>query len=355
MGLIESLNLAPVAAAPSGVAATLGLDIVSQMAAVAAKQPAPPTFTPEFAAAVDAIQAKGYGFPALGAEAAKAYAGLMISRGGTGYNPDAQGFAGGGDLGQVMAMDMARVIGIAAELAPLPAKNVPAPVAPPVVAPAPIVPMTTMGLLPPDAAVSKPELAAVPVEGFTMPGLPITTATVTPGVLVPGLIASVPAAVAAPIMAAAAPIAVAPTTTIAPAGDAPKKRGRKPGSKNTPKEEPDTDRWLFVDCMPSCTFENLQPWVDNITVGMAKHFKIDPEDLRMAPKDSTLSFGGWQGAVTAVVRKAAESLAPGVYYLDTRSSGFNEHAIEGLRTARVKNTDGTDGDSVFDMITRNNR
>ena len=39
-------------------------------------------------------------------------------------------------------------------------------------------------------------------------------------------------------------------------------------------------------------------------------------DIRCAPKDGPLGFGGWKGAIAAVVRDSPPP--PGVYYLDTR-------------------------------------
>lgn len=365
MGLMDSLNLggvtppapaapAPVAppvvaASPAGVHATIpGHDIASQMAALMGGAPAAaaPAFTVEFANAVDEIAAKGYGFPPLAGDAAKAFAHLMRSRG---HNvPDAPAYPGAGELGQIAAaQDQARVVGMAAELRPLPVKGTAPVVAPPPAAPAVVVSQAP-GLLSAESPISGTfSPTALPIEGFGAP-TPANPGT-TPGVGVPGLIASVPASVAAPIIAAGATSAPPALPDVAPVAP----RTRKPRTKKpdtapagasadavaTAGEDP---AWLFVDCRPNIAHDDLQEHITTWLVGMAKHYKCDPLDVRCASKEETrLAFGAWKGAVQAVAAAAAKHLAAGAWYLDTRGSETNEAVLEGLRAS-----------GVFEMIVR---
>lgn len=376
MGVIDSLNLdqlggVPVAATPTSVVASLnlGADVAAQMAALNAPPAAPalPALPPEFGQCVDFINAKGYGFPPLSGDAAKMYSILMLQRGNKGFDINAQEYAGTGDLAKTgIVADPARLIGIAREIAPLPVKPVTAPavpVAPPPPPAPPAVPATNplAGLFSSETPPSDPAKAALPVDGFA------SMNAITPGVQIPGLVASVPASVAAPILAMGAP-AAEPTNvaaTMAPTEEKAKrkytKRAKPDGAggaavaENHPAAMGD-GRWLFINCLPNIAFEDCSRFVTEWTVGMAKHFKIGPyEDVRMAPKDHPLAFGAWRGALSAVARKAAGALAPGVYYLDTRSSELAEAIAEGFTMARMANADGTDGDPVFELIVKGPR
>ncbi len=348
MGLIDMLDMpkpAPAVPPPSPtVDLGLGQDIASQMATFAA-QPSAVTVPPGFAEAVALIEAKGYGMPALGGAAAKAYAAVKK------YERVGDGYAGSGDLAKIpQVMDPDRLIGIAREIGPLPTKPVaiPPPVSPMIVAPPPLL----TGVLPPDAPKSNPMIASLPVEGFAHPS------AVTPAVEIPGLLASVPPAIAAPIVAAGA-VSNPASVAIEPAE--PKKRGRPAGkkpaeapteNKATPESSPE-GRWLFVNAIPNVAYDDLQRLVNELSIGMARHYKCEPCDPRMAPKDSPLGYGAWKGALTALARKAVNSperLAPGAYYLDSRGSELNEAVFDGLRSARFVNPDGSDGDPVFDLI-----
>ncbi len=395
MALLEGLNLGalapsptvPVTVSPAGVTAALGLgvDIAAQMASLAA--PAAPVFTPtqptrEFAQACVDINSKGYGFVKLEGRAAQMF-GVLNGKPGITAEYTVPGF---GRLGQTAPVeDPARVIGIAAELAPL-APN-PTPDMPPSSAPAPVIPgptpaqlghvaaPITMGLMSPETPASNPTIAAVPVEGFSFPGM---AQAVTPGVAVPGLIGSVPPAIAAPILAAGAPAQVpaaalpgAPAEVAAPAAKTRKPRGPnkpKPGTPPTvvghletgePIETAEQDgAWLFVNAIPNVAYTDLQSYVDTWAVGMARHYHCDPADIRCASKDSPIGYGAAYGAITAVARRGALSLPAGAYYLDLRGSKINEAAFEGLRQARaqipVPGSPGvfTDGDPVFELIVR---
>lgn len=379
LGLQTTQPTPTVAATPTGVVASLGLDIASQMAALAGQpvtpaQPATPSVPPEFAAAVDAIVAKGYGFVPLGGQAAKLYAALQISRGHTGYSMDADGFAGSGDLARTnVVSDPARIIGIAGEMAALPVKpsSTPAPVTPPPAAQPSVA--QSLGIVSPETPASNPAIASQPVEGFAHP------AAVTPNVQVPGLMASVPATQAAQIVAASAEPAattnVAATVTAStnvsagtPANvtaggtvEEKPKRTRGPNkkkategeAKTTAPETSDDARWLFIDSVPNVAYEDAGRFVTEWAQGMAKHFKLAApyDDIRMAPNDHPLGYGKGLAALSAVAKNAGKHLPPGAYYLNTESE-LAKAVAEGLSMARFANADGTDGDPVFELIVR---
>lgn len=360
MSILDSLNIpgmtppAPVVAAgPGGVAAALGLDITSQMQALAAASGAsvePPPFKPaqptkEFVDAVAAIHAKGYGMVPLTGEAAQMFGVLN-------QHPNVVAdykYAGSGDLAKTNAVaEPARVIAIAREMAPLPQKpGTPVAQTPAVSSP--------MGLVSNETPASDPAKAALPVEGFASPS------AVTPNVQVPGLIASVPPAAAAQV-AATAP-AAAPTNVAATVTEEPKKEKGKPGRKpKAPKadgtpaatNEPGDDaRWLFIDCIPNVAYEDCARFVSEWSTGLARHFKLAApyDDVRMAPKDHPLAYGAWKGALSGVAKNAAASLPPGAYYVSTDSE-LGAAIAEGFTFARAKNADGTDGDPAFELIVR---
>ncbi len=349
-GVLDGLNLGAlgvpqVTASPAGVAATLSLghDVSAQLASLA--NPPVPAFVPKqptqaFINAIGIINSKGYGLPPLGGDAAQMMGTLNK------HNPIPAGYElpGFGKIGGVARIDDPdRIIGLSNEFAPLPVNPKPDPR--PVVygnspAPAP----APLGILAGNTPASNPALAAVPVEGFTVPG-----AGVTAGVQIPGLIASVPAAQAAPILAASAP--AAPPANAIPPGEKPKRKYTRRNKPEDVKESASGDeRWLFVNSFSNIETIDLQATINGWTTGMAAKAGLD--DIRVAPKDHVFAFGGWRGALTAVARAMAPNLPPGAYFIDLRGSELNDAVFEGLRAARMRNTDGTEGDPVFDMITR---
>jgi hypothetical protein len=374
MSILDTLNIpgmqpnpAPtVQAGPTGVAATLGLDITAQMQALAAQtiappEPALPSVPPEFEQAIDYINAKGYGMVPLAGEAGKLYAITMMKRHpGSGFRLENTSYAGSGDLAKTAVVtDPARIIAIAREVSPLPVK----PGAQQAVAQTPAAPVSStpppMGITSPETPASNPTLAALPIEGFAHP------AAVTPNVQVPGLIASVPPAVAAQIAAntapPAAPTNVAATASGEPPKDEPKKRTRGPNKPKTNEanktaESSDDARWLFVNAIPNVSYEDCSRFVAEWHAGMAKHFKLATpyDDVRMAPNDHSLGYGKGLAALEAVAKNAAKHLAPGAYYINTESE-LARAVAHGLAAARVQNPDGTDGDPVFELIVRSVR
>ncbi len=91
---------------------------------------------------------------------------------------------------------------------------------------------------------------------------------------------------------------------------------------------------LYINCAPLLgTAESLYPYVLKITTAANQTAKVP--DVRLADKDSPLAFGGWRGALCALV--VSMPPAPGAYYLDTMGNEIAEvvaHAlIEVIATA----------------------
>jgi hypothetical protein len=88
---------------------------------------------------------------------------------------------------------------------------------------------------------------------------------------------------------------------------------------------------IYVDCIaPNAS--DLSGIVDQAAAALADQFGA--QDIRCAPKDSPLGFGGWKGALAAYIREGVE-LQPGDYYLDTRGSEIREIAAEAFGTLVV--------------------
>lgn len=323
MGLLSNL---PPALAPVQTPQATAVDLRLQLAHEEAQQRQVATQTavgvlPGFAEACAQIDRAGRGFPALSGQAAQmrgAVGGYSVSAGAA--------LAGSGELGALQIQEAAHVIQLGAELAALSAPVAPQPsvYVPPMVthvqhftAPvsvAPSTPMVAPSILPPDAPQSNPALAAKPIEGFTPPG-------VQPSAL--------------------------PVNTPIPSdgGDhvAPKKRGRPPKAKTETVSAPgafvppvqDTSREtsdleVYVDAIPNCEFESLHPYLDHILVQLCTKFSPGGlQDVRCAPKDSPLGFGGWRGAIRAMVMECPPP--PARYYLDTRSNEIAAEAADAMR------------------------
>ncbi len=77
-----------------------------------------------------------------------------------------------------------------------------------------------------------------------------------------------------------------------------------------------------LDAMP------LDAYIAKVCAVLSTEYKA--ADLRCAPKDSPLAYGGWKGALAALV--AAEPPAPGVYTLaDVRESEVRQVVVEALK------------------------
>jgi hypothetical protein len=90
---------------------------------------------------------------------------------------------------------------------------------------------------------------------------------------------------------------------------------------------------VFVNTLPNCEFESLRPYVDQICDALVKKFNTSADnlrDVRVAPKDSPLGYGGWAGAIRALVIDCPPPA--GCYYLDARDSDLNRAVADGLET-----------------------
>jgi hypothetical protein len=89
---------------------------------------------------------------------------------------------------------------------------------------------------------------------------------------------------------------------------------------------------VYVDCIPPGTFQDLTPWVREWAKKIADQYGA--ADVRCGSDDTPLGFGKWPGVLEAIYREAP--LDDGVYFLDTRGAPFSEIAAQALRDrARV--------------------
>lgn len=81
--------------------------------------------------------------------------------------------------------------------------------------------------------------------------------------------------------------------------------------------------------------KSLASYVDYVNAELSKRYCVTadgkpcPQDVRCAPKDSPLAFGGWKGAVREVVK--ADPPPAGLYHLDTFLDELNEAVADALR------------------------
>lgn len=300
-----------------------------------------------FKALLDQIEALGaatnLGTPALAGQAASMKAhvlGQPLAPGG--------GYAGTGELAAYTYSAPAELLTVLGELQKRAASIVPptppanpfavteAPPAPPVnpfaqapVTAAPVVQQggpDPVGILPPDAPMSDPALASVPVDGAF-------AQAPAAGVFGGGFPASLaPAAAPAQVEAPA-------TATVA---EPPKKRAKKadtvtvelPQTAPAPAAAPATGAInIYVNAIPSGMFRDLRPWFFAMCEDLAKSFETDarlagaPADVRFAAEGSAISYGKWRAAVSAGARERV--LEPGHYVLMS-SDQLVESALEGL-------------------------
>ncbi len=255
------------------------------------------------------IETHKRGTPALAGAAAQAWRLAM------GYPVSSAGVVGAGNLGGLSLEKPEHIFQLADELGPAPAVAQSAPIAPI----APIAPQPEQtpvavitNLLPPDA------------------GEPVKLAPYT------------------------APVITAHPGTIV--SEEPKKRGRPAGAKN--KTEPasaaiapssptssgsqvtddagSTTAEVYIDCIPNCAFKSLNEYVDAVNKTLAAKYCVDDkgqptlQDIRVAPKNSVLGFGGWKGAVAAIVQDWDSF--DGALVLDTRGNEIAEVVADALRS-----------------------
>jgi hypothetical protein len=94
---------------------------------------------------------------------------------------------------------------------------------------------------------------------------------------------------------------------------------------------------VFVDCRPEYPTVSLAGYVDHLNAELAKRYCVDAQgrpttqDIRVAPKDSPLAFGGWKGALHEIARTSPPRAQ--AYHLDTRGNEMAEVVADALRVA----------------------
>jgi hypothetical protein len=292
---------APVPAAPPPAIAapqvSLGL-LEQQEAEARVRQMAQPI--PGFQEAIQYLQIQaGRGLPPLHGRAAM----MVAVLGGQAPHPNQQ-WAGVGDLGRLPSFDspeamieLAKEVSAAAQTAQQPAPA-PVPAPPPPVHVAHV--QAPAAVLPPEAPASNPAIASRPVE-------------------------------------TAAPAQSGPPPMPAPA--APPKKERKPrppkaapaaGAEGVTASAP-AELEVFVDCLPNREFDTLTDYMDAMLRALEGKFCVSGiADVRCAPKDGPLGFGGWRGAIHAYVRTNPPH--PGTYMLDTRGTDIAYEVADALRS-----------------------
>lgn len=285
-------------------------------------------------AACQRILQANSGFPALTGNAAQAYA----KAGGQSVAP---GFAYPGQMAppgskrSLHALPLSEVAhifqladeldaeraGSAPQTPPFPSGN-PTPAEPPVAAPvAPIgnTAAPAVAILPPDAPVSQPALAAVAPKSDTPPVEEKPAEAKRRG--------RPPKAKTEDQLIASAEKGLLP----APA-EAPHEAADEPHEAHVPTG---AGFCVLVNARAETPTKSLAGYVDFINKELATRYCVDSagkptlQDVRCAPKDSPLAFGGWPGAVRALVK--AMPPPAGAYHLDTFNDGLNEAVADGLR------------------------
>lgn len=277
--------------------------------------------TLDFASAWRIIEGCGRGYPALTGRAASQRAALVGQQ-----VPSGSTLTGAGDLQSITLEDPAHVISLGQELSPQPA---------------PVVhvqhntlamqPTNPNPVLPPDAPQSNPALAAQPMPGYPqpgvlthpgpapMPGQATTTLTMQPQ---PQQWASLPVTGTVTSHMGAA-LAGMPVGTIvqgvqpqnlsqAAAAVPPKRRGRPPRKPvdaaavqqvANAQAQGDGDLEVYVDCIVNDDTTTINAYVEGMLDILCDKFvpKEGLHDIRVAPSTSPLGYGGWKGALRAMV------------------------------------------------------
>lgn len=324
----------------------------AQMRAQQQQLQAPPNQTQAIAAACARIMSHGRGFPTIAGNASVPYSMTL------GLNqPVAPGyvFTGQGGLAGITLSEVAHFEQLAKELddqraqqptqvaaqqlvqaPPAPVQNftqqvqqayVQATQQPQLVGVAQSVPGSTMSLLPPNAPVSQPQLAAEAPKPAVDPNAPPAEEPKK------GRGRPKKSQDATPEGAAAAQ----PTTSPSPGATV---------MSAPPATAPSTPAEAYSDAgIPLCVLVNarsdsfptksLAGYVDYINRELAKRYCVDNQgkptlqDVRCAPKESPLAFGGWKGAVREVVKN--DPPTPAAYHLDTFMDDLNEAVADALR------------------------
>lgn len=248
--------------------------------------------TPGILDAWERIGKHNRGYPGLGGAAAQAYANARrqpLDKNG--------GYAGSGQLGALGLHEVAHIFQLAKELDEKTGAEEPAP-----------------SLLAPEAPESRPEIAAAPVVSETVTE-PVTAVTET-------------------VKKRGRPKKEAAETSVTESVTAPVTVEVATPVKTVTSETVALE--VYVDCCPSdCRPASLMPYIDDINARLSKRYcvtaKGEPtvQDIRCAPKDSPLAFGGWKGALHEVVRTCPP--ASGMWFLETRGNELAEVVADALR------------------------
>jgi hypothetical protein len=319
--------------------------------------------TAELVAACMRLAAYGYGFPALAGNAAQAYA----LAGGQNVAP---GFVFQGQMAppgsrrslhSISLTEVGHIYQLESELAdergnqpqPIvaPQQQVIAPVvsAPPVDprGPAPFVPQQ-MSFLPPGAPESIPALAQARYQGdnIALAGLEENPPVAAPKEKKtrgrpPKAQDAAPEAIAAVV----APPPPAPAPQVPPVTVSPIPTGMmtKAGALQMATEMAQAavaaavnPTLILINARSTgVTTRSLAGYVDHINAELSKRYcvtadgKPGVQDVRCAPKDSVLAFGGWRGAVREIVK--ADPPGDDTWHLDTYMDELNEVVADALR------------------------
>lgn len=311
----------------------------------------------------------GFGFPALGGNAAQAYAVLGGQAVAPGYVFQGIAAPPGArrSLHTVQLNEVAHIFQIEGELAAERAQMTPqptqqyAPVAPPANAPqvtqqitqaynqavaaqGQMVPSYTaptqpVSFLPPGAPESMPQLAGQAPKAQTADGTPAVASTAEPEKKA-SRGRPKKAQDAAPEAAAASVAQATPTQASAPATQAPPGAVSTFVQRDTYSLDAHTDTTIIlINARGTGPSKSLNDYVDYINAELSKRYcvtadgKPGVQDVRCAPKDSILAFGGWKGAVREVVKSGAglDGLQGMTLHLDTRMDELNEAVADALR------------------------
>ena len=108
-------------------------------------------------------------------------------------------------------------------------------------------------------------------------------------------------------------------------------------------DESDGTTAIYIDCRPlnedTSPLDGLIDWLNR---DLASKYCVDAtgkptvQDIRCAPKDSVLAYGGWKGALHEIVRRNGTPGA-GRWHLDTRGDEMKQIAADALRVWAAEN------------------
>ena len=340
--------------------------------------------TAELVVVCQRLTGYGYGFPTLGGNAAQAFAvlnGQQIAPNST-YTGIPAPSGARRSLHGVQLTEVAHIYQLEGELAKEREAAQPAPAAPMMVQ-APLAPqMQTAQYAPPvapTAPVAQPAqhttvvMKAMDAPGLGLSFLPPDAPPSMPQLAMQQTVASVAAQIPADLIAPTGMPAMVLSYN-GPQPEAPKKRGRPakvqdaaPGpiavsaqAAPPPSSQPAPATQVApVPTSPIPTTavtapivlinarstgfatKSLAPYVDYINGELAKRYCVTADgkpglqDVRCAPKDSPLAFGGWKGAVREIVK--ADPPPHGDYHLDVYQDELNEVVADALRVVADQN------------------